>query len=188
MSKHIPLYLTPEQRNELEALIKSGHAPARVQTRARILLLADRRQEQWRTDAEIADALLCSVGLVGSIRRRFLEEGLQEALFEKPRPGAAPKITGDIEAQITVLACSDPPEGQARWTVRLLTKRVIELGLVESITPPTIWERLKKRAETLASKNLVHWDAFGAVRVENGRRLRSVCASLRCQASGCLYR
>lgn len=144
MSKHIPLSLTQEQRNELETLIKSGNAPARVQTRARILLLTDRSQEAWRTDAQIAEVLLCSVGLVGAIRRRFLEEGLQEALFEKPRPGATPKITGDVEAQITVLACSDPPEGQARWTVRLLTKRVIELGLVESITPPTIWERLKK--------------------------------------------
>jgi hypothetical protein len=69
---------------------------------------------------------------------------MQAALYEKPRPGAVPKITGDIEAQITVLACSDPPEGQARWTVRLLTERVIELGLVDSVSEPTIWERLKK--------------------------------------------
>jgi hypothetical protein len=144
MSKHIPLYLTQEQRNELQALIKSGKAPARVQTRARILLLADRRQEQWRTDRQIADTLLCTAGTVLAIRHRFLQEGLQAALVEKPRPGAVPKITGDIEAQITVLACSDPPEGQARWTIRLLTKRVIELALVDKIDPSTVWERLKK--------------------------------------------
>lgn len=144
MSKHIPLYLTTEQRNELETLIKSGSAPARVQTRARILLLGDRSQGEWRTDAQIAEALLCTAGTVLSIRHRFLQEGLQAALFEKPRPGATPKITGEVEAQITVLACSDPPEGHSRWTVRLLTSRVLELGLVESITPPTIWERLKK--------------------------------------------
>ena len=144
MSKHIPLYLTPEQRDELETLIKSGNAPARVQTRARILLLADRRQDKWHTDAQIAEAMQCSAGTALCIRHRFLQEGLQAALAEKPRPGAAPKITGDVEAQLTVLACSDPPEGQARWTVRLLASRLVELGVVESITPPTVWERLKK--------------------------------------------
>ncbi len=144
MSKHIPLYLTPQQRNELEDLIKSGNAPARVQTRARILLLSDRSLGDFRKDAEIAKVLLCTAGTVLTIRHRCLQEGLQAALFEKPRPGAAPKITGEIEAKITLLACSDPPEGHARWTIRLLTKRVIELGLVESVTAPTIWERLKK--------------------------------------------
>jgi len=144
MSKHIPLYLTTEQRTELENLIKSGNAPARVQTRARILLLSDRSQGEFRKDAEIAQVLRCTAGTVLTIRHRCLQEGLQAALYEKPRPGAVPKITGDIEAQIAVIACSDPPEGQARWTVRLLTERVIELGLVDSISEPTIWERLKK--------------------------------------------
>jgi transposase len=144
MSPHIPLYLTPEQRSELETSIKSGNAPARVQTRARILLLADRSQGQFRTDKEIAHALLCSTATVANVRHRFLQEGLAAALVEKPRPGRAPKITGDIEAQITVLACSDPPEGQARWTVRLLTSRVIERGLLDAIDHTTLWERLKK--------------------------------------------
>jgi hypothetical protein len=144
MSKQIPLYLTPEQRAELEQVVKSGNAAARVQTRARILLLSDRSQGNFRKDAEIAQVLLCTQGTVLTIRHRFLKDGMQTALFEKPRPGATPKITGDIEAQITVLACSDPPEGHARWTVRLLRERVIELKLVDSISVPTIWERLKK--------------------------------------------
>jgi putative transposase len=144
MSKQIPLYLKPEQRAELEQLIKSGNAPARVQNRARMLLLTDRSQGDFRTDAQVAQVLLCTQGTVLTIRHRFLQEGMQAALFEKPRPGATPKITGDIEAQITVLACSDPPEGQARWTVRLLRERVIELGLVDSVSVPTLWERLKK--------------------------------------------
>jgi transposase len=144
MSLHIPLYLTPEQRQELESGIKSGNAPARVQTRARILLLADRSTGEWRTDGQIAEALLCSSATVANVRHRFLKEGLQAALVEKPRPGRAPKITGDIEAQIAVIACSDPPEGCARWRVRLLTSRVIELGLVDQIDHTTIWERLKK--------------------------------------------
>jgi len=144
MSHHIPLYLTSEQRAQLETGIKSGNAPARVQTRARILLLADRSNGEWRTDEEIAAALLCSRTTVANIRHRFLQEGLAAALVEKPRPGRAPKSSGDIEAQISVIACSDAPEGQARWTVRLLTSRVIELGLVDHIDHTTIWERLKK--------------------------------------------
>lgn len=111
MSIHRPLYLTPEQREELENGLKSGNAPARAQTRARILLLSDRSQGHCRTDQQVADALLCSQGTVVAIRKRFFEEGLQAALTQKPRPGRAPKITGDIEAQISVLACSDPPAG-----------------------------------------------------------------------------
>src|SRR5579859_6116477 len=67
MSKHIPLYLTPEQRGELETLIKSGNAPARVQTRARILLLSDRSQGNFRTDAQIAEVPLCTAGTVRCI-------------------------------------------------------------------------------------------------------------------------
>jgi len=144
MSKHIPLYLSSEQRAELEQVVKSGNAAARVQNRARILRLTDRSQGDFRKDAQIAKVLLCTQGTVLTIRHRFLKDGMQAALFEKPRPGAVPKITGDIEAQITVLACSDPPEGHARWTVRLLRERVIELGLVDEISVPTIWERLKK--------------------------------------------
>ena len=146
MSKHIPLYLTAQQRAELETVIKSGNAPARKQTRARILLLSDRSQGDFRKDALIAEVVLCSVGTVLAIRHQCLQQGLQAALLEKPRPGATPKITGDIEAQITVLACSDPPDGRARWTVRLLTARVIELDILDEIDQSTVWERLKKNA------------------------------------------
>jgi hypothetical protein len=144
MSNQIPLYLTPAQRAELETGLKSGETPARVQTRARILLLTDRSQGQFRTDQQVAEALLCNVTTVGNVRRRFLSEGLAAALVEKPRPGRTPKITGDIEAQMAVIACSDPPEGHARWTVRLLTSRVLELGLVDTIDHTTVWERMKK--------------------------------------------
>jgi|SRR5579859_1630260 len=179
MSKHIPLYLTPEQRGELETLIKSGNAPARVQTRARILLLSDRSQGDFRKDAQIAEVLMCTPGTVLTIRHRFLNEGLQAALYDKPRPGATPKITGDLEAQIAVLACSNPPEGFSRWTMRLLTARVIELGIIDQIDHTTVWERLKKRNQTLASKNLVHWQALGQLCRQDGGRAGCVCASLR---------
>jgi transposase len=144
MSKHTFIGLNDQQRQHLESLIHCGNAPARIQTRARILLLCDRSQDQKRTDAEIAAALLCSPATVRNVRHRFLAEGLDAALYDRPRPGATPKLTGDLEAQLTVLACSDPPEGQARWTLRLLADRMVELGFVESLSHVTVFERLKK--------------------------------------------
>jgi putative transposase len=146
MSQHIPLYLQPEQRQELEQKVRSGNETARTLTRARILLLTDRSTGDGRGDAEVAAVLLCSQATVGTIRKRFLNEGLQAALYDKPRPGRAPKITGDIEAQLTLIACSDPPEGCARWTVRLLAEQRVEVGLVDSIHYTTVGERLKKTA------------------------------------------
>jgi transposase len=144
MSKQIPVYLKPDQREVLEHLLRAGTTSSRTQTRARILLLTDRCQEQHRTDAQIAEVLLCSVATVVNVRARYLKEGIEAALYDKPRPGRAPKFTGDLEAQLTVLACSDPPEGCGRWTVRLLADQMVELGLVESIGHSTIGERLKK--------------------------------------------
>jgi transposase len=128
----------------LETLVKKGHAPARIQTRARILLLSDRSQGDKHTQEYIAQALLCSRPTIWQICRRFVHEGLDAALSEKPRPGATPKITGDIEAKLVTLACSDPPTGRSRWTLRLLADQMMELGYVDSITNVTIGERLKK--------------------------------------------
>ncbi len=127
MSKHIRINLTAEERKELEHLIRSGSSPARTQTRARILLLADRSQGQKRTDEEVAAALLCHKGTVANVRHRYHDEGLQAALYEKPRPGQPPTFTGDIEAKLTMLACSHPPEGYGRWTLRLLADHMVEL-------------------------------------------------------------
>jgi transposase len=144
MGKHIHINLSDEQRQELEHLIRTGNAPARTYTRARILLLTDRSQGQKRTDGEVAAALLCSQGTVANVRRRFHAGGLAAALYDKPRPGAQPKFTGEMEAKLTMLACSDPPAGHARWTLRLLAEQMIELGYVEYISHVTVGERLKK--------------------------------------------
>lgn len=144
MSQHIPVVLSDDHRTHLESLIRAGNAPARTQTRARILLLTDRRQENLRPDAEIAAALLCSLTTVRNVRHRFVRNGLDAALYDRPRPGAKPKITGETEAHLTLLACSAPPEGQARWTLRLLADRLVELGYVESLSHVAVGERLKK--------------------------------------------
>lgn len=148
MSKQITLHLTDEQREKLERLTRAGSAPARVQTRARVLLLTDRSRGHRRTDAQVVEALACSRTTVVTLRRLCVLEGMEAALYDKARPGAEPKITGDIEAKITALACSDPPGGRARWTLRLLADKAVELGYVESVSHVTVGERLKKTASS----------------------------------------
>jgi transposase len=149
MGKHTHIELTEEQRKELEQLIRTGDAPARTHTRARILLLSDRSQGQKRTDQEVADAALCSKGTVINVRRRFLTGGLPTALCDKGWPGAKPKLTGEIEAKLTMLACSEAPDGAARWTLRLLAERMIELGYVDYVSHVTVREWLKKTNSSL---------------------------------------
>jgi hypothetical protein len=154
MSKHRHVELTDEQRQQLQDLIHRGTEKARTLARARILLLTDRSQGERRTDEQVAAAVLCTKGTVLSIRHRFLAEGLEAALTEKPRPGASlrPKITGEVEATLVALTCSDPPEGHARWTLQLLANRLVELQAVESLSDVAVMNCLKKRAKTLAGR------------------------------------
>ena len=156
MSQPLSVHLTDAQRQHLDTLIKKGSAPARVQTRACILLLADRSQGEKRTQQQIAEALLCCTPTVSQVCRRFALEGSDAALSEKPRPGKAPKITGDIEARLVTLACSSPPEGQARWTFKLLADKLVELELIDSISEVAVYKRLKKRTQTVESHVVVH--------------------------------
>lgn len=143
--------LSDEERQELESLIRAGNAPARTQTRARILLLSDRSQAKPKTGKEIAAALLCAVLTVTNIRRKYSEGGIQKALYDRPRPGQAPKITGEIEAQLITLACSQPPEGKARWTLQMLADKLVELKLLDSISDVAVMKRLKKMNLSLGS-------------------------------------
>jgi hypothetical protein len=144
MSQHLHVYLAEEQRQHLNTLLRKGNAPARVQTRARILLLSDRNLDERRSRKAVAEATLVCPTTVGRIRRIFAQEGLEAALLDKPRPGRQPKITGDIEAKLVTLACSDPPEGRGRWSLRLLADRMVALGHLESISNVAIGKRLKK--------------------------------------------
>lgn len=92
------------------------------------------------------------LGTVRNIRRRFHEEGMQAALV-KPRPGAVPKVTGEVEAQLTMRACSGPPEGCARWTLRLLAEEMVRLEYVDTISHVTVGEHLKKTNCSLGKWN-----------------------------------
>jgi putative transposase len=142
MAKHI--YLKDKERTELEQLIKSGTNSARVIARARTLLLLDRSQSKQRTMGEVVDAVMVSRGTVANVKRRYFAGGIERALYDLPRPGAKPKVDGEVEAQLIALVCSDPPAGRGRWTLRLLADQLIALELVDYISHVTVGEVLKK--------------------------------------------
>jgi len=132
--------LSSEELRSLKTLLTKGTLPARVQTRARILDLLHRQH----APADIATVLEVGIATVFNIKRRYLAEGLKAALRDKPRSGKPCKIDGVARAKITALACSKTPDGHARWTLRLLADKAIELGFVESISHDTVGEVLKK--------------------------------------------
>lgn len=144
MSQHTHVRLTDDERAHLQSLLRGGTGRARVQTRARILLDCDLSRGPKRPDKEIAASLRCSRMTVVSIRRRYAAEGLKAALSDKPRPGATPKITGEVEAKLTALACSPPPEGRKAWTLQMLADKLVELQLVDSISDVAVMNRLKQ--------------------------------------------
>jgi len=138
------VFLTDEQRAALTAITSSGSAPARTQTRARILLLTDQNNADRLTDARIMTVLGTGNSTIQRTRIRFLTEGIESCLKDKPRSGRPPVITGEIEAKITVIACSAPPDGRRRWTVQLIADKMIELGYTDSISKSAVHVHLKK--------------------------------------------
>ncbi len=132
--------LREEDREELNQYLRRGKASARSLTRARILLLAD----EGKADKESAEALKVSKSTANRIRKRYCEGGLNFALYEKARSGAPAKIDGKVEAQLTLLACSEPPEGRSKWTLRLLADKLVEMEVVDSISHMSVQRLLKK--------------------------------------------
>jgi transposase len=132
--------LPDEERQELASHIKTGIHSSRSINRARILLLAD----EELSDPQIAKQVGVCLGTVFRIRRRYCTEGLQAALTEHPRPGAPKTFTGRDEANLTVLACTNPPKGYQRWTHRLLADKLVELEAVSAISYRTVGRLLKK--------------------------------------------
>ncbi|CAN5486749.1 hypothetical protein BH20ACT10_BH20ACT10_11770 [soil metagenome] len=141
MKKYI-VDLDERERSELEQLTTKGESAARKIRRARILLLAD----EGRIDKEIASFLGAAVTTVERVRRHFVGEGLEAALSEKRRPGAARKLDGRQEAFLMALACSDAPESRGRWTMGMLADRLVELDVVEQISGETVRRTLKRGA------------------------------------------
>ena len=138
--------LTEEQRAELRTMVGSGVAPARTLTRARVLLKADHGEggPGW-SDAAVAGALDVHPSTVQRIRRRFVAEGLAAAL-ERKRPDRvyARRLDGRQEAHLVALACSAPPDGHARWSLRLLADELVRLEVVEAVSHEAVRRTLKK--------------------------------------------
>jgi transposase len=146
MPKKYRVTLTPEERDELTALVSKGKAAARALTHARILLKTDQAEggPAWTDDA-VCQALDVGLCTVMRVRQRFVEEGLEAALRPRPSPQAHPrKLNGFQEAQLITLACSEAPEGQSRWSLRLLADRLVQLGQVAAISHETVRQTLKK--------------------------------------------
>jgi transposase len=141
MKKYL-VTLTDDERDHLEQLLAKGKAAARTLAHAHVLLKAD-RPTGW-TDAQIAEAFGVSVRTAERVRQRFVEEGLGAALKPKVAPRLPRKVDGEVEAHLVALACSDPPEGRRRWTLRLLADKLVELDLVESISHEGVRQALKK--------------------------------------------
>lgn len=132
--------LTKNEISSLTTLLTRGATSARTITRARILDLLNRAERP----SAIATLLQVTPQTVFNVKRRYLTAGLDAALHDRPRVGRPIQIDGKQRAQLTALACSTPPEGRARWTLRLLADKVVELGYCESLSHTAARQILKK--------------------------------------------
>ena len=140
MSEKKTIRLTPKQREQLQKIIVSGKHAARVILRARILL----KCHQGWTDERIAEALETTKDTVRRTRLRARQVGPAGALQDQPRSGAPAKLNLEEEACLVALACSHPPAGRQRWTVRLLTEQAINRALIKPVAPETVRQVLQK--------------------------------------------
>jgi transposase len=145
--KKYKVTLTADERQALHDLVAAGKAAAKKLAHARILLKADAAPDgpAW-TDARIAEAVEVNRTTVEQVRQRFVEQGLAAALVRKKqdRPSRERKLDGAGEARLVTLACSEPPQGRAAWTLRLLADRLVELQVVDTISTETVRQVLKK--------------------------------------------
>ncbi len=144
MAKRYRVTLSDDERERLERLSRQRTASVRMVRRAQALLLA----AENKTDAVIADRLRMGVATLERLRRRFVEEGLEASLRERPRPGARPKLGPKERAFVVALACTRPPEGRHRWTMQMLTDRLVELEMVPDITDEAIRLLLKRTSSS----------------------------------------
>ncbi len=145
--------LTDDEQGYLQEVIGKGKTMARRVARAHVLLQA----ATGAIDAEIAVTLHLGIASVHRIRQRFVDEGLTAALSERPRIGSPPVLTGKQAAFLVALACSTPPAGRHRWTLKLLADRFVELRQIDMISPDTVGRVLKK---TISNPGNVRNGAF----------------------------
>jgi putative transposase len=151
MQKLHGVHLSTEEKGKLSLLVKSGIEHARVITRARVLLLANK----GKIDKEIAGIFSLSTKTPYEIRKRYHKGGLEKALYDRPRPGQPRKFNGAQEAEIVAIACTEAPKGYVRWTLNLLTEKVRQTGIMIGRT--AIWKvLLRNNLKPWRKKNVVH--------------------------------
>ena len=138
--------LTDIEKANLAVITTKGKATAKVILHADVLVSADVSNGPAHSEKEIARILHINAQTVHTVRRKYCTAGLEATLSRKKRktPPRAPKLTGEVEAKIIVLSCSSPPDGRAKWTLRLLAYRIIEMQIVESISHESVHRLLKK--------------------------------------------
>jgi transposase len=141
----VVIRLTDQQRQTLTTLVRTGTHSAHARTHAHILLRADAEGPHAWPDERIAEALGICRMTVARVRQQFVAEGLDATLHKKKASGRQyRKLDGQQEAQLIALACSQAPQGQARWTMKLLADKLVDMEVVESIDPATVWRTRKK--------------------------------------------
>lgn len=139
------VFLNNDERNLLEQNVKSGSWTAREVNRAQVLLLADMNGPHALQDEEVAERVGISKSAVAYRRKRFSEtKSIEDTIFDKARSGRPTIVDAAVEANITMIACSEAPEGQARWTLRMIKDRLVELEVVDDIGESTVRRSLKK--------------------------------------------
>jgi hypothetical protein len=138
--------LSEQDKTELLDIVTKGSSPARTILRANILLASDKHSEKYLTVAEIANVYHTTPTTVQTVRTSYCEKGLEATINRKKRetPPVPAKVTGEVEAHVIALACGKPPEGYAKWTLRLLADKTVELGYITSISHVTVSNILKK--------------------------------------------
>jgi len=147
MQKKYMVRLTDQERSELATVIKKFRGTSQKVRRAQMLVKADADGPDW-TDRQIADAFGCRTKTVENIRQRLVERGFREALdgAKRETPPVEKLLSGEQEARIIATRLGSPPPGYANWTLRLLARKVVELGIVESVSYETVRRTLKKTA------------------------------------------
>ena len=176
--------LMPEERNQLEHMVRAGMNSARVTTRARILLKTD---EGWSAP-KVAQALDVAEGTVFRIKRRFAEDGLDGTLRDRTQAHRHRNLDDRAEAHLIALACSPTPEGHDHWNLRLLADRMVGLGVVESLSHEAVRLHLKKRPQAVAEEAVVHSQDERRLRGPHGGCPGPVCRAFRSPEAGALLR
>ena len=144
--------LTKKEHKVIRTMLRSGSHPARVLKRAHILYKANKGLK----DSEIGQHLDCTTVHVANVRKRYCTQGLQRALYDVPRSGKPAIFTGEDEAKIVALACSKSPDGASRWTLKLLASAAVQQGIVQTISPQSVWLMLERQGtKPWLKKNVV---------------------------------